>query len=179
MSNDRPNLTEQLVAMRGAFDESFAAPLQLEEEALERLLLIRVAGEAFAIRNVQIARLARMEKLLRVPSRLPELMGIAGIRSTLVAVFDLASLLGLDSGAASGWLALTPGETPVALAFQHVDGHVSIPRTSLYPSHESSVTGPYVMEAVRIGQVVRGLINVPTIVESIQRRAGVVNSNGE
>lgn len=96
--NGNTAATDQLAALRRSFDEAFAVPPRLREEGLEHLLLIRVAGEALALKTLHVTGLVRIGRILPIPSRIPELLGITGIRGTLVPVFDLAALLGFHPG---------------------------------------------------------------------------------
>ncbi|HUQ94027.1 MAG TPA: chemotaxis protein CheW [Bryobacteraceae bacterium] len=168
----------RLAAMRRAFDGAFAAPARLHEADLEPLLLIRAGGEALALRSLHIARLARTGRILPVPSRIPELLGITGIRGTLTAVFDLAALLGFSSGGAQPlWLALTRDETPVALAFDQVEGQIAAPRTSLY--EQPSAACEHIRQVAHIEPTARAVADIPAIVETLRRRAGLINPDKE
>jgi purine-binding chemotaxis protein CheW len=172
--------TDQLAALRHSFDEAFAVlPPQLREEGLEQLLLIRVAGEALALKTLHVTGLARIGRILPIPSRIPELLGITGIRGTLAPVFDLAALLGFHPGGAQPrWLALTCGETQIALAFDQIEGQIAVSRTSLY-EHQASSAREHIKEVARIEHAVHAVADIPAIVEAIRRRAGLINSNKE
>ncbi len=171
--------TERLAALRRAFDEGFAAPPQAPEESIESLLLIRVGGEALALRSVHITGLARIGRILPVPSRVPELLGIAGIRGALAPVFDLAALLGFPRGVAQPrWLALTRGETPAALALDQVEGQIKVARAALY-GDQASPTRTYIREVARIGSALRAVADIPAVLEAISRRTGLIGPDRE
>ena len=177
--NGNTATTDQLAALRHSFDEAFAVPPQLREEGLEQLLLIRVAGEALALKTLQVTGLARIGRILPIPSRIPELLGITGIRGTLAPVFDLAALLGFHPGGAQPrWLALTCGETQIALAFDQIEGQIAVSRTSLY-EHQASSAREHIKEVARMDHAVHAVADIPAIVEAIRRRAGLINSNKE
>ncbi len=177
--NGNTATTDQLAALRHSFDEAFAIPPQLREEGLEQLLLIRVAGEALALKTLQVTGLARIGRILPIPSRIPELLGITGIRGTLAPVFDLAALLGFHSGGTQPrWLALTRGETQIALVFDQIEGQIAVSRTSLY-EHQASSARQHIKEVARMEDEVRAVVDIPAVVEAIRRRAGLIDSDKE
>jgi len=167
---------DQLAALRSSFDEGFAVPPKVREEGIEPLILVRVAGEALALKSIHITGLARIGRILPIPSPISELLGISGIRGVLAPVFDLAALLGFHPGGAQPlWLALTRGETQIALAFEEIEGHVAVSRASFYEDLASPARG-HIRETARIDRAVRGVADIPGIVEAVRRRAGLVNS---
>jgi chemotaxis signal transduction protein len=165
--------------MRISFDESFASAPRLRGEGLEPLLRIRAGEEALALRSIHITGLLRIGRVLPVPSRIPELLGITGIRGTLVPVFDLAALLGLRSGGAQPrWLALTRGETPVALAFDQIDGQIEVSRANIY-EHQASPSREHIKEVAHIGPAAHDVVDIPAVVETIRQRAGLISTDKE
>lgn len=177
--NGNTAATDQLAALRRSFDEAFAVPPRLREQGLEQLLLIRVAGEALALKTLHVTGLVRIGRILPIPSRIPELLGITGIRGTLAPVFDLAALLGFHPGGAQPrWLALTCGETQIALAFDQIEGQIAVSRASFY-EHQASATREHIKEVARMEHAVRPVADIPAVVEAIRRRAGLINSDKE
>ena len=93
-----------LAQLRAAFDETFAVPPRSREE-LESVIQIRVGSEVFAIRTGHIGGLMKSRKIVPLPSRIPELLGVSALRGSLIPVFDLAALLGIPAGASRpSWL---------------------------------------------------------------------------
>ena len=171
--------TERLAELRGGFDAAFAAPPPRHAEDSEALILIQAAGEALALNTRHIAGLARWRLILPVPSRIPELLGIAGIRGTLTPVYDLAALLGFPSQRPEPrWLALTGQEMAAALAFNEFEGQVDVPRTCLYVDR-ASPAGRHMGTMARIGSSVRAVIDVPAILDAIRRQAGLTETDKE
>lgn len=184
MSSDSTGATDRLKALRRSFDEAFAVPPRLDAEGRESMLLIRAAGEALAFRSLDIAVLARMERLLRVPSRIPELLGVAANRSNLVPVFSLAALLGLDAGSGqTKWIAVARGEPVIALAFDQIEAQADVRHGTLRhrnASADQSCPGSeYIQQLLRIGSVLRAVPDIPAIAEAIRRRAGLINQEKE
>ena len=99
---EKLQLESRVAELRRLFDESFAAPPQRHDAALEQMLAITLQGERYAIRVSEISGLALPKgKVLPVPSSVPELLGLTGVRGTVVPVFSLALLLGLGQSASA------------------------------------------------------------------------------
>jgi chemotaxis signal transduction protein len=115
--------------LRTAFDRARAVPFASEAAGrIESFLAIRVCEDAYAIRISEISGLANDRKIVPLPGAISELIGVAGIRGTLIAVYSLASLLGYGAEAVPGrWLALCGAGEPVALAFSQFEGYVMVP----------------------------------------------------
>jgi purine-binding chemotaxis protein CheW len=156
-----------LAQLRSGFDRSFAAiPRSGEDRA--SVILIRVAGEVLAIRPCEISGLVKSRKIVPVPSRLPELLGVTALRGALVPVYDLAALLGVPRGTGGlSWLILAPGDTPIALAFDGFEGQ-EIPEWLGEPSERQ-----HVRQLVRVGSTIRALLDVRGLTEAIRKSAGV------
>jgi chemotaxis signal transduction protein len=155
-------------ALRSAFDESFALPSRSREDQ-ESVIQIRVAGEVFAIRCSQTAGLLKSRRIVPLPSRIPELLGLAALRGSLLPVYDLAALLGISRGvSAPSWLILAPGDTPIGLAFDGFEGQHVPDWLSGEPSERQ-----YVGQLVRIGPAVRAVLDIPGLADAIRKRAGL------
>jgi len=113
-------LRARLEELRLSFDRAFAEELTPRSEQALSLLSIRVGRDPHAVRLADVAALEVRCAVTQVPSEHPELLGIAGLRGAVVAVFDLAALIGAASGEAP-WLLLAKG-APVAFAFAEFDG---------------------------------------------------------
>src|SRR5687768_16340417 len=93
--------------LRRDFDPSFREPLHDIAAIQHRdLLAIRVAGAAYALRLTDVVGLHGAAKLTRVPSAVPEFLGLLGVRGLLVPVYDLARCLGYQDKQALRWVAL-------------------------------------------------------------------------
>jgi purine-binding chemotaxis protein CheW len=125
----------------------------MQREATEDFLAIRVAGEPFALRLSETARISRAPRVVAVPSASASVIGVAAMRGTLLSVHCLARLLGY-SGGTHEWIAIAR-DTDVALAFEAVDAFVRVPRGS---------TG-----ALRSGEVVRPLVDLIAVMQSVKR----------
>ena len=115
----------RLEELRQSFDRAFAEELVPRRDEALSLLSIRVGRDRHAVRLSDVAALEVRCAVTPVPSDQPELLGIAGLRGAVVAVFDLAALIGASAGEAP-WLLLAKG-APVAFAFAELEGVWSAP----------------------------------------------------
>ncbi len=170
-------VTAKAVELRNAFDRARAIPFLSEvRERLENLLVLRVSGDAFAIRLGEISGLATDRKIVAFPSPIPELLGVAAIRGRLVPVYSLAALLGYSAQATQGrWLVLCGTEEPVGLAINDFEGYVRVPLSQVYAAGQKDDASARVVHVVRTGDLVRGVVSIPVLMEIIQRRC----RNGE
>src|ERR1019366_8843948 len=95
MSPETNSVDPGLGEVRPAFDRSFSAPPPSRAAETQSLIVIRLAGETLVLRAGDITGIARRRRLVPLPSRTPELLGLAGIRGALVPVFNLAADPGL------------------------------------------------------------------------------------
>ena len=162
----------RVVELRSTFDRERAAPFSSRtEEETESLLAIRVSRDAYAIRVSEIAGLATDRKIAAFPSPIPELLGVAGIRGTLVPVYSLTGLLGY--GAETGqvrWLVLCGSEEPFGLAFSDFEGYLRMPRTQLHQAEQRDVMRTHVTYVARAPDMVRAVVSIPLLRETIQER---------
>ena len=158
--------------LRQAFDQTYAIPpLSQVIGQIEDLLAIRVAGEPYAIRVREISGLANNRRTVALPSHVPELLGIAGIRGGFLPVYSLPVLLGYSRGADQGrWLALCGSGEPVGLAFSDFEGYLRVPLTQIYSAEQKDVERDHIKHVVRAGDMVRAVVSIPLIRKTIQRR---------
>ena len=145
------------VKLRRDFDAAFAEPALQEEAGHVDLLLIASGGARYALRLAEIAAITADPKITAVPAAAPALLGLAFAGGSLVAVYDLAAVIGHQPAAAPRWLALAAGSTPVALAFDHLEGHRRL---------RSDEAG----DVVTLDSGPRPVISVPFVLDSIAAR---------
>jgi purine-binding chemotaxis protein CheW len=160
-----------LLELRSGFDASFAAPPPVRETP-ESVLQIRVGGERFAVRPEHTGGLAKVRKVVPMPGRLPELMGLVALRGAILPVFDLAALLGIAPDATPPeWMILAAGDTAAALAFHAFEGQ-GAPE---WLGEHADADGKSV-QLVRTGTVICALLDLPRLFASVQSRAGTSKS---
>ncbi len=130
-------------ALRAEFDEAFAhAPPP--SPRVVALLAIRVGTAPFAVRVLDAGGLVPVRGVVPVPSRRPELLGVAGLRGEILPVYGLARMvLGVEDERPR-WMILTGAPERVGLAFSGFDGHLAADPAQLTPA-----AGPQVARHVR------------------------------
>jgi chemotaxis signal transduction protein len=173
--SDGSSRVARAAALRRAFDQTCAAPPREDAAAPESLIVIRVAGDRYALKAGEIAGLARCPKVVPLPSRVSGFLDIAGIRGMLLPVYSLAALLGYaDSGDSSGrWLVLCGTDNPVGLAFAEFDGCARVSRSDLFEAEEKEAAREHVKQVARVRTLLCGVISVASLMEAIKRRVSI------
>jgi chemotaxis signal transduction protein len=115
--------------LRREFDDSFARAAATPRPHVA-LLSISVAGASYVVLLDEIHSVTRAGIITPAPSARRELVGITAVRGKIVAVLDLAMLLGHPRASAAPWLVLVKGHA-VAVAVDRVDGYLTVPRVAL------------------------------------------------
>jgi chemotaxis signal transduction protein len=172
--SDLSPVAKTVADLRNAFDRSYSLPPSSPgTEQVENLLAIRLAGNPYAIRVAEITGLANNRKTVAIPSPIPELLGVAGIRGGLVPIYSLAALLGYTRDVAPArWLALCGNQDPVGLGFSELEGYLRVPAAQVYAASQENVTRGHVKDVARVDSLVRAVVSIPSLVEMIQRRCG-------
>lgn len=159
--------------LRRQFDRAFALPPPRAEQELEDLLAIRVSGTAYAIRARDIVGIVTGRKLVAVPAATPHLLGLAGIRASIVAVFGLASILGHGQGADSArWMVLCGADEPIALGFSELEGYLRLPKAALHTDQKLDGAREYLEAVASTDAGLRAVIGIPAVVAKIRNRIG-------
>ncbi|PTL80636.1 chemotaxis protein CheW [Vitiosangium sp. GDMCC 1.1324] len=138
MSLPRTRVTLRLDELRDSFDSSFSRPPPPQREPGEALLRLRVGGSSLAVRLGNLSGLHLMPRLVRLPGSPASLLGLAGLRGQLIAVHDLAALLGLQTGEAPRWLLLAGGTRRVGLAAAGFEGQLRATQEQMRPAGDAS-----------------------------------------
>ena len=118
-------MTARVLDLHEAFDRGFAAAPPPPQPAHTDFLCIRVGGEPSAIPLGEIASLHADLQIVALPTRAPELLGVAAIRVAIVPIYDLGVALGATTATASRWTALIRGGH-AGFAFDGYDGYARI-----------------------------------------------------
>ncbi|HTQ04825.1 MAG TPA: chemotaxis protein CheW [Polyangiaceae bacterium] len=155
-------------ALRSEFDGVFALPVRERSEKLIDLLMIRVAGQSYALRVDEMSGVGAGRRVTKVPSPEPAFAGLVGIRGAIFAVYDLGVLLGLPHQASEQhWVALAAGDAQIALSFEELEGHLRLPPSEL----GANVNAGFCEHAVRTGNELRPVVSLPRIVSVVLERA--------
>ncbi|HEX4339661.1 MAG TPA: chemotaxis protein CheW [Polyangiaceae bacterium] len=164
---DDDDVGRKLAELRGAFDAAFAAPPPDAEVAVEKFLVTRSGGVAYAIRLGEIGGVAVDRRATPVPGPLPELLGLTAVRGKLVPVYSLSALLGTAAAAAlPRWLILGEREE-LAFAVDAMDGYVFGHRVDVLPSSNRSGHCP---ETLRLENSSMGILSVSSLMKRIANR---------
>lgn len=159
-------LTTSARALREEFDRAFALAPVAPDITAQPLLAISTGGQAYALRLASIRGLYVDRRVQSLPSRLPELLGLTGLRGQAVPVFDLAALLGQPSQRPPRWLALAAGRHNAAFAFERFDAH----HTAQADDFLLAAPHDFLEGAVRMGGLPRALVNLPALIDDLERR---------
>ena len=171
--NETQPVESKAAALRQAFDLSFALPPPPASQEVEDLLMLRVAGNPYAIRLRDIAGMVAGRKVVPVPAVTLDLLGLAGIRGGVVPVFGLASILGYGEIPGSlRWMILCGAEEPIALAFSGFEGYLRLPKSSLHTDENLRATRQYGNQVASTEAGARAVIGIPLIVTTIRNRIG-------
>jgi purine-binding chemotaxis protein CheW len=154
--------------LRLSFDQSFAAPRRLDPPGETDLLGIRLAGQPYAIRLSEIAGLFADKAVTPMPSRAPDLLGVAGFRGAILPVYDLGAVLGHRAAPAPRWLAIAAA-APLAIAFEGFDGQLRIACEAILAQPDAGRA--FVRELAQGPGIVRPLVHLPSVLDAIKAAA--------
>ena len=168
------------IELRRSFDEAFARLPDERAEDVEELLVIRVAGDPYAVRAGEVSGLAPGGRIVPVPGPLPELLGITTIRGGLVPAYGLGVLLGYPQARdAPPWLLLCGGDQDrAALGVDGFERYARVPRTNLSIAEDLGGRR-HVREFVRTEAGACGVIDIRSVLEAIERRIGAPGRDKE
>jgi hypothetical protein len=173
---DENDFKTRVSELRRAFDANFSERHPEADLAVERFLAVRACGALFAFRLSEIAGVAVDRKLTPLPTPVPELLGLTGVRGRLVPVYSLTALLG---GAAESdvarWLVLV-AEGRIALATQGIASYLSGHARDLVPSSRRDDPCP---ETLTVAGDSYGVVGVPSLVKNIAARVAAVRPRQE
>lgn len=153
--------------LRREFDRGFAAAPALAAR-LVPVLILRVGGHRCVVRLVEAAGVHTCPAITALPSAIEELLGLVILRGTLLAIYDLGALVGLERTSEPRWLLLA-GRPAVALGFDALEAHTPIPADAFLASASASHRG-LAAGAVRIDGVVLPVLSLTSVHDAITRR---------
>jgi purine-binding chemotaxis protein CheW len=163
---------ERADELRQAFDRSFALAPQTgtDTAVVENLLAVRVGSLPYGLRLADVSGLFVDRKVTWLPSPVPELLGIAGLRGALLPVYDLGMMLGCPKSAAPRWLLVAAGFA-IGLAFDSFDGYLRVRPEAIVPEGRTESRERHVREILQTA-IARPIIHLPSILETIRSRSG-------
>jgi chemotaxis signal transduction protein len=157
------------------FDQGFVRRPELKDQEFVDLLAVRVASDPFVLRLSQIAGLFAHRKIVPLPSALPELLGLASFRATIVPVYDLCALLGRAREVEPRWLVMA-ADLPIALGFSELIGHRRLATRDILKDERGPGASLHVPEVARDPDGLYPVIDVASVVASIRKLAPHVGS---
>ena len=156
--------------LREAFDLDFARPAAAPaQDGSRSLLALRVGGDPYLLPLEALRGVVRDRPLLRLPTAVPEFLGLVGVRTGLVPVYSLRVLLGYAPAEAQGWLALAR-DAQVALLFDTYDGHLQATPAQLVPYRGAGAASTLTPQAAVVDGVARPLLELHAALRLIQQR---------
>jgi len=176
MTGPDVRLASALETMRRSFDESFATPQRSERAEAEEFLGLSIAGDPFALRTRAISGIEAGLRIVALPVKTSELLGIAGIRGRLIPIYSLALLLGYTAPVAEErWVILAGAEPPLGFAFSEFEGFLRVPQEAgARGEGRGARSGPSALapvETVQVEGVIRHVLPVPSLIEATKARA--------
>jgi chemotaxis signal transduction protein len=170
---------ERLASFRHAFDQAFAVAPITTGDTFEDMLAVRIAGDPYALRLRAITGLVASRKIVPLPSRKPELLGVAGIRGSLVAVYSVAALLGYVDSKPTSWLALAGTSEPIGLGFEEFEGFLRVRSRDVFAAPPAEGARPHAGEVVRVENQSRRVVDIPSMLGTLAVHAGAAGSSKE
>jgi purine-binding chemotaxis protein CheW len=136
VSSARPERITLAAALRSEFDRSFAQPHRAEPPQQQDLLVIRVAEHDYAVSLDEVVALHADRKIVPIPSPHAALLGLVGLRGSVLPVYDLRQLLGYPKGTTPArWVLSVRAPAPFAVSFDQLEAHLRLPRAELLSPH--------------------------------------------
>jgi chemotaxis signal transduction protein len=119
--------------LRRAFDEMFTRSAEARDERAVEVLSIRAGMTRMVLPVLSIRAVQLCPEIATVPSGVPSLLGVSGLRGSVVAMYSLAQLIGGAKAPVGGaWVALC-GDGTVGLVFDELFGHERLTQAELLP----------------------------------------------
>jgi purine-binding chemotaxis protein CheW len=164
---------DKAAELRAAFDRNYSLPPSSGViERIEGLLSIRLGGNPHALRTAELSAFTRAPRIVAVPSPIPELRGLCGIRGGIVPIYSLSALLGYGREEQERWCVLCGSEEPVAFAFSDFEGYVRAVQSQVYAARHEDRTSEHVNQVIRINEIIRPIVSLPSILDLIKKRCG-------
>jgi chemotaxis signal transduction protein len=176
MSTPESRVVTRAAELRVAFDRGFAAPPPPTAPPHLDLLAIRCAEHGFALPLADVLAVYTERKIVAVPSPIPELLGLVGVRGLVAPVYDLRSLLGYGGGAAPRWFALVRAPEPFAVGFELFEQHLRVPLADvIVATADAAGPHPFARGSVRLATGPRPLLDLTVLFAAVTgRRKGAL-----
>ena len=163
------NQAQDLARLRGDFDRSFqAAPVQAP--SLEDFLLLRVGGAPFAVRMSEVGGIYADRAVTPLPGSPPYLTGVAGLRGSVLPVYDLGVLLGYPAPEAPHrWFLVVRRKEPLGVAFERFERHLRLENGRTAPTGDGG-DRRHIREMLSVDEERIPLVSLAAVAEEADRR---------
>ena len=159
---------EVLARLRADFDRSFQEA-SVPAPLLEDFLLLRVGGEAFAVRMGEVGGIYADREVTALPGSPPYLTGVAGLRGSVFPVYDLGVLLGYPvPKAPRRWFLLVRRREPLGVAFDRFERHLQVGDGRTAPS-DGGGDRRHVRAILLVGEERIPIVSLPAVAEDADR----------
>ena len=162
-------MTGQTAAqLRADFDRAFAEPLRESASSRDDFLTLKVDELLHAVRLSEVAQLVPLPALTSLPGPLPALLGVMGLRGSLVPVYDLRLLLRSAASRTPRWALMAAGEPVLAFAFDSFEGHLRLSTTSHLSEADGEARQRHVRELLQVEERICPVVSLASLRESIR-----------
>ena len=164
---------DRVAELRRAFDRSFAETPVADMARLEDVLEISIGAKPYALRTSEVSGLFADRTVTPLPTTVPELVGLTGLRGSVLPVYDLGALLGHPLAEKPRWLVIAAGMA-VGLAFGRFERHVRIRGDAIVRQDCPDTQVRHVREVVQLHDRARAIVSITSVLEAITNhvRAG-------
>jgi chemotaxis signal transduction protein len=167
MTDRAQSLLQTAAKLRAQFDAAFAVQLAPSAGAEIDVLAIRVSGRGYALRLSEVLAVHAERQLTAVPSPVPALLGLAGVRGLAVPVYDLRLLLGYGAGPTPRWVALARAASPIGFAFETFEAHWRLPLGAVIAGVDDG--NSFAPGSVETEDGPRPLLHLPSLIASVTK----------
>lgn len=160
--------------LREAFDRLFAAAPVARSHDLVRVLVIRLGSIQYAFRSEEITSIEPRRAIVPLPSTLPHLLGLAGVRGRLIPVFSLAGLLGVSGvDDTEPCIALCGKGESAGLAFPTIETYLQVQGAQIFAAPNGDGSRSHLRELVKTGDASYPIVSVASLLSVIRSTAGL------
>jgi chemotaxis signal transduction protein len=150
--------------LRSEFDRSFARAYPTPPPPQQDLLAVRVADHDYMVSLDEVLSIHADRKVVPLPTLRPALLGLVGVRGSILPVYDLRQLLGYPKGTvAPRWLISVRAPGPFTVAFERLDGHLRLPRAQLLAPTVSGTETAFIRGSVTTESGPRPLLDLAAL----------------
>jgi chemotaxis signal transduction protein len=161
------DLERQRAQLATAFDRSFSLPFMSPLQEQRDFLVLRLGTHWYALPVEELAGVQNKKTIQFLPEAPPHCLGLAGVRGRLVAIYDLAALLGSAPSDRLSWFVQPKADPEIALLVPKAERYLRVPVASIVQQTEADDA---TLGALIDGGVAMNVLSVDRIVQDIRAR---------